>query len=162
MAYANSFYQPDKDAGWGLIFRLNALWEKADRRAVSGDYEGWELVLDAIFRNLLYRNEMEVIVDEDGAILDVKPSEQDIGEWSLMKKKIRQAKLSIGKYTREKNFSMILKSKADYYNAISFYDIWIRKFMQAHQLYLKEVESNPSKALFGGAFKSKRDKAMVA
>ena len=27
MAIYNSGHQPDKDAGWGLIFRLNDLWE---------------------------------------------------------------------------------------------------------------------------------------
>ena len=40
-----------------------------------------------------------------------------------------------------------------------FYDIWLRKFMQQElKLYLKETESNPSQALFGGAFAPKMRK----
>lgn len=155
---ASNFNQPDKDAGWGLIFRLNALWEKADRRAIKGDLDGWELVLDAIFRNLLYRNEMEIVIEESEGednkkIIDVKPTPQDIGEWEIMKGKIKVAKESITKSMRLRNPQLISKANKDHYNSLMFYDVWLRKFMQRHQLYLKEIESNPSKALFGGAFK---------
>lgn len=149
--YNSSFYQPDKDAGWGLIFRLNDLWQVADRRCLRGDYDGWELVLDSILRNLLYRKEPEVIKNEKGEIVDVEFTEEDLQAWKIMKNKIRAAK-------NNKKDSAMKKGKdytqacEDYYNAIFFYDIWVRKFMQKHGLYLKEIEHNPSKALFGGAF----------
>lgn len=152
----NNTYQPDKDAGWGLIFRLNYLWEKADREALSGDYDHWELVLDRIFNNLLYRNEMELTKDSEGNIIDVNPGEVDVGEWKIMKSKIRLAKQNKKNCMRIKNGKGYQQFCEEHYFALSFYDIWLRKFMQKHQLYLKESESNPSRALFGGAFKKNR------
>ena len=148
-------YQPDKDAGWGLIFRLNALWEKADIRALSGNYNGWELVLDRIFANLLYRNEIETIEDKDGKLIDIRIMEDDIKEWEIMKRNIRDAKINKTKALRKGQLSLSTQSNENYYKSILFYDFWLRKFMQKHQLYLKEIEHNPSKALFGGAFQKK-------
>jgi len=52
------FSSPDKDAGWGLIYRLNNLWAQVDPKATGGDYEGWNFVLDRIYCNLLYDKEM--------------------------------------------------------------------------------------------------------
>ena len=40
MAYSQE-YQPEQNAGLGLIYRLNALWEKSDRKALTGDFDGW-------------------------------------------------------------------------------------------------------------------------
>ena len=154
MAYASN-YQPDKDAGWGLIFRLNGLWDKVDRVALSGDYDKWELVLDRIFNNLLYRNDMEILKDEEGDTLDVTPSESDIKEWEIMKYKIKKAKSDKIKALRIRSMELKKKSEGDHYHSLFFYEVWLRKFMQAHGLYLKEIENNPSKALFGGAFRGK-------
>ena len=52
------YSSPDKDAGWGLIYRMNSLWSQVDPKATSGDYEGWNFVLDRIYCNLLYDKEM--------------------------------------------------------------------------------------------------------
>jgi len=53
-------FSPNIDAGWGLIYRLNSLWGQVDPKAVSGDYDGWNFVLDRIYCNLLYSNDMIV------------------------------------------------------------------------------------------------------
>lgn len=153
MVYNNNAYQPDKDAGWGLIFRLNDLWVKADQKALTGNFDKWELVLDRIFNNLLYRNPVEVIKNDEGEITDVKISELDLKEWNIMKNKIREAKAKKRLSIIQRKFSLCNKYNEEHYQAIMFYDMWLRKFMQKHQLYLKETESNPSRALFGGAFK---------
>ncbi|MFW6129994.1 MAG: hypothetical protein ACOC56_02345 [Atribacterota bacterium] len=155
---SKQFYQPDKDAGWGLIYRLNALWEKADRRAESGDYNAWEIVLDRIFSNLLYRNEMEVIYkndDEDDELVDIKPSEKDIKCWRIIKQKIKSAKNKKTQCFKKRDLRNVNLINEEIYQSIMMYDWWLRKFMQQHQLYLKEIERNPSQALFGGAFKKK-------
>ena len=52
------FASPDKDAGWGLIYRLNNLWAQVDPKATGGDFEGWNFVLDRIYCNLLYEDNM--------------------------------------------------------------------------------------------------------
>jgi len=55
-----AFSSPDKDAGWGLIYRLNNLWGQVDPKATSGNFEGWNFVLDRIYCNLLYEDNMVV------------------------------------------------------------------------------------------------------
>ncbi len=54
------YASPDKDAGWGLIYRLNNLWGQVDPKATKGDYDDWNFVLDRIYCNLLYANEMVI------------------------------------------------------------------------------------------------------
>jgi len=151
---ATTFYQPERDASLGLIFRLNALWEKADRRALSGDHDEWELVLDRIFSNLLYRESIEIEHNDNGDVIDIKLSDKDLKVWEKIKEKIRHAKSEKQRAVKTKDTVLFSKMKNKHYESIMFYDIWLRKFMQSlGQLYLKETESNPSKALFGGAFK---------
>jgi len=149
MAYSTPKYQPDKDAGWGLIFRLNALWEKVDRRAEVGNYEGWEIVLDRIFSNLMYRGEAEVVDDGNGGIRDVQINDEDYKIFLKVKEKIMQVKSEMVRAKSERSFIKVQKAKFKHYQVLMFYDIWLRKFMQSRDLYLKETEHNPSKALFG-------------
>ena len=155
MATKATVYQPDKDAGWGLIFRLNALWEKVDRRAEAGDYDGWEMVLDRIFSNLMYRNEAEIIEDKDGEVLDVVISDKDYKIFARVKDKISDAKKKIIIASRNRNVGAWRKAKLELYQTIMFYDIWLRKFMQTRDLYLRETEYNPGRSLFGGRFNKK-------
>ncbi len=55
-----SYAAPDKDAGWGLIYRLNNLWGQVDPKATQGKVDEWNFVLDRIYCNLLYANDMIV------------------------------------------------------------------------------------------------------
>ena len=146
------FYQPDKDAGLGLIFRLNDLWVKADRKALAGDYDEWELVLDRIFSNLMYRKEPDIEEDKDGQLTNIDFKEPKMKEWRFIKKQIGVAKSS-ARIASRKDYST---KQAEHYLSVMNYDIWLRKFMQSlGGLYLKESESNPSRALFGNAFGKK-------
>jgi len=149
-------YNPEVNAGLGLVFRLNALWDKADRRALSGNLDAWELVLDRIFSNLLYREELEVIENSDGVIKEIKLQDKDIAIWNKIKSKIRFAKLQTREAVKGKKITKIHSGRNIHYNAIMFYDIWLRKFMQSlGGLYLKESESNPGRAMFGAGFKAR-------
>jgi hypothetical protein len=65
MPFKKQSYQPDINAGIGLIYRLNALWNKADYAALEGDMEKWNFILDTIYRNLLYRNNMDIQYQSD-------------------------------------------------------------------------------------------------
>lgn len=156
MAYG-TYQQPDKDAGWGLIFRLNDLWRKADFRAETGNFDGWEIVLDRIYSNLLYREAVVIVEDEEtGEIVDIELDAKDRAQFEIVKKKIVDAKREVLIAQSKKNVVKLKQAKLNHYKALMLYDIWLRKFMQAHQLYLKEVDSNPSNAMFGGAFKKHR------
>lgn len=143
------FYSPTIDASMGLIYRLNYLMEAIDRKCLLGDYNGWEITLDRIFSNLLYRNELDVIKDDDGNIIDVKLSDEDNKIRLFLKHKIREAKTLKIKSFATKNIANINRAHETYYNYVMLYDVWVRKLMQKMKLYLKESESNPSKALFG-------------
>jgi len=147
--YKQQNYVPDKDAGWGLIFRLNALWERADRRAEAGDYEGWEVVLDRIFSNLMYRNKVEIVTNGDNEIIDVEIKDEEYKEFQKVKQKIRNVRFEMLKARHERNFKNLKLAQMNLYKILMFYDIWLRKFMQSRDLYLKETEHNPGKALFG-------------
>ncbi len=144
---------PDKDAGWGLIFRLNSLWAKVDGPAESGDYDGWNIILDRIFCNLLYRNPMDIIQDEEGRVIDVKINDKDLAYkvFNFHSKKIFQSKIDYNKALVEhKPSSFIRIMKSRWYHSVLMKDIWLRKYMQELGLYLKEIEKSPGSALFGG------------
>jgi len=148
---ADYTYRPERDATLGLIFRLNALWEKADRKALSGDIDGWELVLDRIFSNLLYRDEAILVENKKGE-KEVNLNDDNLVSWKIIKRNIRLAKFKWKEALRKRDRKFITY-KEEHYTVIVEYDIWLRKFMQSRNLYLKETEHNPSKALFGGAFR---------
>lgn len=143
------FYKPEIDGSLGLIYRLNILWSLVDTRALSGNFDKWELLLDRIYVNLLYRQELDIKKTDDGRITDINLSQQDREIHQKIKSKIMDAKLQVKEAIRTKDIRKINEARANHYNAILFYDIYLRKFEQKLGLYLKETESNPSKALFG-------------
>ena len=188
MVKKTGFDSPDKDAGWGLIYRLNNLWAQVDPKATGGDYDGWNFVLDRIYCNLLYEDNMiitRVYKCENGheflsliqrkecpkcleekkvgvqiklvKVENVGLSDEDEMVYRHLTENIAMEKNNIKKAvkilqkpdTKEKGKSLEL-SKADYYRALMMKDIWLRKFMQSKGLYLKVIEHDPSKALFGG------------
>jgi len=55
-----AYASPDKDAGWGLIYRLNNLWGQVDPKATSGNLDSWNWVLDRIYCNLLYGEDLVI------------------------------------------------------------------------------------------------------
>lgn len=145
-------YVPEADTSWGLIYRLNYLWAKADGEALNGNYGKWEIILDRIWANLLYRNDLE----EDNE-KGWKFSEKDIGIWRRLKKNIKDAYSERIKATVERDFKKLGLAKQKIYFSIMTYDIWLRKFMHHElRLYMKEAEKTPSgSAMFGKGFKRK-------
>ena len=187
MARKSAILSPDKDAGWGLIYRLNSLWSQVDPKATSGDYDGWNFVLDRIYCNLLYEDNMlvtKIYKCENGhefssltkrkecpkclkekkmgiqikliKIENVELSDEDEMVYKYLTDKIAAEKNNIKRAVKliqkpdvkEKSKSLE-QSKADYYRTLMMKDIWLRKFMQELGLYLKVIERDPSRALFG-------------
>jgi len=151
----NQNLAPDKDAGWGLIYRLNNLWSKVDLPAEAGDYDHWNIILDRIFCNLFYRYPLAVTEDADGKVIDVKvdlTKDSSYKTFTFLSKKIFSNKIAYLTMLPDphvtKNQKMIAKSR--WYHAVMLKDMWLRKFMQELGLYLKEVERSPGSALFGG------------
>jgi hypothetical protein len=155
MAYKKQAYQPNIDAGIGLIYRLNALWNKADYAALEGDLERWNFVLDRIYSNLLYRNNMQVefLKDEDGRpkqITSIALMKEDSMIYEKFRVSIRAIKQKRLNSIKRKNRNLYNSCSEELYQILMLKDIWLRKFMQERNLYLKEIEFNPANAMWGG------------
>ena len=144
-------YTPDRDASLGLVFRLNNLWAQTDFFALKGDYDKWNNVLDRIYCNLLYRNDMEIEESKSGEILKIELSTKDKKIYNILSKGIQIAK---NKYMRGplKNKSL---HRSVWYHSIQKKDIRLRKDMMKLGLYLKENKMTPGSALFGDFGKRK-------
>ena len=97
----NSNFNPTLDAGLGLIFRLNYLWNKSDRHALAGDMDGWNFTLDRIFSNLAYRGEMNIVYsdpkerdEEKKEILDIQLNAKERKVHEKFKEMLKQIKLN--------------------------------------------------------------------
>jgi hypothetical protein len=155
MPFKKNSYQPSLDAGLGLIYRLNALWNRADAAALDGDMERWNFILDTIYRNLLYRNNLEIKyeIDKEGKplqILSIGLVKEDkmIHDW--YRKKIRIIKLKRIEAIKKRDRITYYQALEDLYYIMGEKDSWLRKFMQERGLYLKEIEFNPANAMWGG------------
>lgn len=138
-------FNPDKDAGWGLIYRLNGLWAQVDGPALSGNYQEWNIILDRIFANLDYQDDWEIVKKGD-KVINVKINDEDYDVYKALSRRVfhYQRKYSAAKTDKEK---MIARS--NWYQELFKKDRWTRKFMQKKKLYLKQVESSPGTAMFG-------------
>jgi hypothetical protein len=146
-SYFKPSLSPDKDAGWGLIYRLNNLWARVDTPAENGDYDAWNNVLDRIYCNLLYRNKIDIIKNEqNGEIIEVKINEEPHKIFTYLTKNIFQAKSN---YLRTANARDKAIMRSRWYHKVLLKDVWLRKYMQELGLYLKEVANDPGSVLFG-------------
>ena len=149
---ASSEITPKHDSTLGLIFRLNALWAEVDIPAKNGEYDPWNNVLDRIYVNLLYRNDLEVEENDKGEIISVKLSEKDekiyeylslnINKWKRLHRTVR------GKTKNGLDRRKIVRGK--WYKAVMLKDIWLRKYMNELRLYIKETKKTPGSVMFGG------------
>jgi len=138
---------PDRDASLGLIFRLNNLWSQVDYVSVGGLYDKWNSLLDALYRNLLFRESMIIDVDEKtGKITKVKLSAKDIETYRLLSLEIAKAKRN---YKQSRSRRDKGKTRNKWYHSVQNKDIWLRKFMQKLKLYMKETEQRPGSTTFG-------------
>lgn len=145
---------PDKDAGWGLIYRLNNLWARVDYPAEEGDYDSWNAVLDRIYCNLLYRNPLKVTKDPNGEIVDISIEEEPHKVYKFLTKKVFEAKKqyqTVSKHPVINKQQAMEQAYSKWYHAVMRKDVWLRKYMQELGLYLKELERSPANALFGGS-----------
>jgi len=146
----NAYNTPNLDASLGLIFRLNILWAKIDNHAEAADYDGWNILLDRVYCNLLYREEMTIKEDPvTKKIVDVKLTDEDEKIYRYLTTNIFKAKAEYFKVSvKNPKDKTIMHSR--WYRAVMLKDIFLRKYMQKLKLYLKEVEHSPGSSLFGG------------
>ena len=139
------------DASIGLVVRLNHLWIEADNKALRGEFDSWNFVLDRIYCNLMYRNPLEADLEADGkTIKDLKLNEESAVIYDKFADKIRKAKTDLKNAAAKNNRTAYFKCREEHYKILMLKDVWLRKFMQELKLYLKEFEFDPSRAMFGG------------
>jgi len=141
----NVTYTPSADGTMGLVFRLNILWSKADEMAIKADYGKWNIVLDAIWRNLSYKNNFVEVKDEQGNIKDINLSKKDSKIYQIISLKIAKVK---NDYFRERNPRIKKKIRSVWYHKLQSKDIWLRNKMQDLKLYLKEYENNKGNLIY--------------
>jgi hypothetical protein len=147
--------QTAQDTGWGVIFRLNQLFAEIEDLSPAGKYDDWNIKLDRVWSNLLYKNSLEWVKDDDGNITDVKYCIEDIQKKNFLDRRILEAKKEMSEARKKFNNKDYEKTKGwiigkkKLYKALMMKEIWIRKYMHEQGLYLKEVEYNPAGAMWG-------------
>lgn len=138
---------PKYDSTLGLIFRLNNLWAKVDIPAEDGEYDAWNNVLDRIYNNLAYRGATKVEKDEDGEIISMKVEDNDHKEYLFLSKQVNLCKQRFLKAKIRKDRKIV---RSVWYKSLNTKDIWLRRFMQKLNLYIKETTKTPGSAMWGG------------
>ena len=152
---------PKYDSTLGLIFRLNNLWAKVDIPAEGGDYEAWNNILDRLYNNLAYRGKTEVVKDGKGRIIRMRIEDEDDKEYEFLSKKVNICQQRYRVATGNKVFTSSLTgrtkrvsnkkiARSEWYKALNLKDIWLRKFMNKLNLYIKETIKTPGSAMWGG------------
>jgi hypothetical protein len=143
--------QTRQDTGWGLIYRLNNILAKIERDIENGDLNRWNLHLDRVFVNIIYKNEEEKVLSPEGKVIGVNLSQDDMEIFSVFNKQINELNNQI-KIAKQNEQSLIEIKKINdrIYALLLKKDIWIRKKMFQLKLYLREGESDPRKAIYGG------------
>lgn len=131
LAYRSRAYneQGAPDTGWGLIYRLNILMNQIETSIVRGDYDHWNMHLDSLFRNIMFKSGKTK--DYWSEMVSYRRKIEDLNN------KIREAKLK-----EDPNIKIYLN---ELWGVIYKKDIWLRQVMYEMGLYLKQPEYDPSK-----------------
>ena len=154
MAYKswNNNQSSPKDTGWGLVFRLNLIMGKIENDLEAGNLEKWNLHIDRIYANIMFKDQGEYVKDAKGNIIDITFSKEDVEMFQRFAEKIKiiKSKIRIELSQEIPNANLVHKFKDEWYSLLFKKDMWIRKRMFALKLYLRETESDPRKAIYGG------------
>lgn len=144
------------DTGWGLIYRLNTLFNKAEDASLTGDFEKWNFIMDRIFVNLCYKGAMDIQFDTNAPnempnrVLSIKLPKEEEMVFVKFRELMRQIKIKSRYAIIHKNKITYETYKEEHYRVLLMKDIWLRKIMMERGLYLKEFEFDPGRAMWGG------------
>ena len=155
MAYNNKWSNNNsspKDTGWGLIYRLNLIMGKIENDLETGNLDKWNLHIDRIYANIMFKDQGEHVYNSKGNIVDITFSKEDVEMFQRFAAKIRAIKQKIRTEMsqEEPKINLIHQYKDELYSILFKKDMWIRKRMFILKLYLRETESDPRKAIYGG------------
>jgi len=138
------------DLSLGLMMRLNILLTKIETDIERGEIESWNMRIDRIYSNILYKKEAVVIKDENEDVIDYKLSKEDTQIFNLFNKRIYELQKLLIEAKKEPNVFLIKDLNRQIYSTIAKKDVWVRKLMFTLKLYLRNNEKDPSRAIFGG------------
>jgi hypothetical protein len=144
------------DTGWGLIYRLNTLFNKAEDASLTGEFDKWNFILDRIFVNLCYKGVMDIKFDSNepnvmpSKVLSINLPKEENMVFIKFRSMIRDIKIKQMQAIRKRNKILYERCKEDHYKTLLMKDIWLRKIMMERGLYLKEFEFDPTRAMWGG------------
>jgi hypothetical protein len=144
------------DTGWGLIYRLNTLFNKAEDAALMGEMDKWNFVLDRIFVNLCYKGVMDIKFDSNEPntmptkVLAINLPKEETMVFNKFREIIRTIKYNTMLAIRRRNRVQYENYREEQYRTLMMKDIWLRKIMMERGLYLKEFDFDPSRAMWGG------------
>ena len=141
---------PEKDTGWGLIFRLNRILDKIELACETGNYDRWNLLMDRIFVNITYKNPAEIIKNDKGEIIDINLTKEDVHIFGAFNARIRDCKRDLLNQKREGNLMQIKIIQNRLYNLYVKKDTYVRKKMFEQKIYLKETEQRHGPAIYSG------------
>jgi hypothetical protein len=153
MAYRRSMSNMDGDqtTGWGLIYRLNNLFSKIEWAVEAGDMRKWNTLLDRIFCNLAFEEQMDVKRDDKDNIISVEMSEKDKAIFNYLTKEVKNAFDEMSLARRQGDIKKARIANSNIYRALIKKDVFLRKYMHSElKMYLKKIDSNPGRAIYGG------------
>jgi len=150
MVSYNEFITPEKDAGLGLIYRLNGLNNMADHHAIAGHYDDWNIVLDRIYVSLNFRGDIDLDKKEEVTAgkkefdynlnLFYNKHSQEISKWKRRFFLVQH---------NNKNDSRLQQIKSNWYLSLQRKDIFLKRAMNGLKLYIRITEGSPGSATFG-------------
>ena len=140
--------QASVDSGYGLVFRMNRLWEQVDSSFISGNLEKANFVLDRIYCNLLYREDYKY--DFDGKVVKFAVTDKEKNVKKMFDARMKKLKNKSLNAMRLGNKMEAKRARAQLYHILTLKDIWLRKFHYNLGLYLKESKRSPGSAIMGG------------
>lgn len=144
------------DTGWGLIYRINTLFNKAEDASLTGDFDKWNFILDRLFVNLCYKGVMDIQFDNNDfdssptKVVSINLPKEENMVFIKFREIIRNIKLRSMQAVKKRNKVEYENCKEEHYKTLLMKDIWLRKIMMERGLYLKEFEFDPSRAMWGG------------
>ena len=88
--------------------------------------------------------------DDEGNVKEIEFDEDAYRDYQFLSKKVINTNNLMVLALKNKNKVEYLKQKQRLYDALTKKDVWLRKYMYELGLYLKEIQRDPGKALYGG------------
>jgi hypothetical protein len=142
--------QAKLDTGIGLIFRLAELLRDVEQYIKVGDVDNWDVALNRIFNNCMYRAKPELVRNAENKIIAINFNDEDLEIFSFFNSNIKNIKQKMNIAKQREDLLTLQRERNNLITEMNNKDIWIRIKMFRMELYLREYQFDPKRAVFGG------------